>query len=174
MPRQLSGPRKRRTREHIIADLSINHVEKQVLLAGHTVERKRHDYGTDLLLSTYDEQGAPETGFVVVQVKATDSLPTVRGERFVTCRIERAHLRAWLIDLFPVMLIVYDAASDRAYWLYVQAAFPGAKRFRAARGTKRLTLHLPVEQILDPKAVERFRGFLQDIREQHKGTSHHD
>ena len=32
---------KRRTREHVIADLSVNHVERLVLRSGWTVERKR-------------------------------------------------------------------------------------------------------------------------------------
>ena len=54
--------RKRRTREHVIADLSVNFVERQVLLCGHTVERVRADYGYDLLLSTYDPKGEVETG----------------------------------------------------------------------------------------------------------------
>ena len=31
--------KKRRTREHVIADLGINHVERQLLLCGHTAER---------------------------------------------------------------------------------------------------------------------------------------
>src|SRR5471032_2226435 len=107
-------PIKRRTREHIIADLSINHVEKQVLLAGHTVERKLHDYGIDLVLYTYSEQGEPEAGQLFIQVKATDSLTTVRNGKFVACRIERAHLRTWLIDAQPIVLIVYDATNDKA------------------------------------------------------------
>ena len=34
--------RKRRTREHIIADLSVNYVERQALLCGHTIERVVH------------------------------------------------------------------------------------------------------------------------------------
>src|SRR5437660_1542756 len=37
--------RKRRTREHVIADLSINHVERCVLRCGWTAERTRYDYG---------------------------------------------------------------------------------------------------------------------------------
>jgi hypothetical protein len=41
--------RKVRTREHIIADLAINHVERQVLLCGYSVERIEHDYGIDLV-----------------------------------------------------------------------------------------------------------------------------
>jgi hypothetical protein len=47
--------RKRRTKEHIIADLGVNHVERHVLLCGHKVERVRADYRFDLLLSTYNK-----------------------------------------------------------------------------------------------------------------------
>ncbi len=46
--------RKRRTREHIIADLSVNHVERHVLLAGHVVERFTYDYGIDLEVITFN------------------------------------------------------------------------------------------------------------------------
>jgi hypothetical protein len=35
---------KTRTREHVLADLSINHVERQVLLCGFSVDRVQHDY----------------------------------------------------------------------------------------------------------------------------------
>lgn len=52
--------RKRRTRNHIIADLSANHVEKHVLHCGFTVERMVHDYGVDLLLYTYSPEGEIE------------------------------------------------------------------------------------------------------------------
>jgi hypothetical protein len=45
--------RKRRTREHVIADLSINHVERLVLRCGWTAERTRYDYGIDLYMQTY-------------------------------------------------------------------------------------------------------------------------
>src|SRR5262249_54094421 len=48
---------KTRTREHIVADLAVNHVERQVLLCGYTVERIAHDYGLDLILFTYTAAG---------------------------------------------------------------------------------------------------------------------
>lgn len=79
MARRKPIPRKRRTREHIIADLSVNHVERQVLLCGYTVERHRHDYGLDLLMSTYDHNGEVENGEVRLQLKATDHLNRVQG-----------------------------------------------------------------------------------------------
>jgi hypothetical protein len=43
---------KRRTREHVLADLSANFVEKQALLCGYTGERVRLDYGIDLVVQT--------------------------------------------------------------------------------------------------------------------------
>jgi hypothetical protein len=49
-----SWPKKKRPRQHIIADLSINHVERYVLLCGYSVERVEHDYGIDLVIFTYD------------------------------------------------------------------------------------------------------------------------
>jgi hypothetical protein len=36
MASQVLGPRKRRTRQHVIADLSIHHVERFILEEGHT------------------------------------------------------------------------------------------------------------------------------------------
>ena len=174
MPRSNSGPRKRRTREHIIADLSINHVERQILRRGFTMERWLHDYGIDLVLSTYTDEGETEPGLITIQVKATDRLNLVSEGRAVSVRIERADLRAWLTDPLPVILIVYDARNDVAYWLYVQAAFTGAARFRAARGSETLTVRIPTTQILDPAAVEKFRAFRDRILAQNEGVIHCD
>lgn len=39
MPRQIFIPRKQRTRQHVIADLSIHHVEGFILEEGHTADR---------------------------------------------------------------------------------------------------------------------------------------
>jgi hypothetical protein len=45
--------RKRRTREHVLADLSVHHVEGPILRCGFAAERVRHDYGVDLYMTTY-------------------------------------------------------------------------------------------------------------------------
>jgi hypothetical protein len=70
-PRGTRG--KRRTRAHVLADLSVNYVERQALLCGFSVERVVHDYGIDLLLSTYSRGGVIQNGYVALQLKATDS-----------------------------------------------------------------------------------------------------
>lgn len=173
-PPASASQNKRRTREHVIGDLGINHVERQVLLAGHTVERRFHDYGIDLVLWTYSFDGATEPGNVFFQVKATDHLASVGNGKFVRCRIERAHLRAWLSELEPVILIVYDATMDRAYWLYVQAVYGGKRRFQMAAGSERLTIRIPTCQILNREAIEQLRQFRDRISDQIRGVIHHD
>ena len=44
----------------VIADLAVNHVERQVLLCGFTIERIVHDYGIDVLMFTFDRNGETE------------------------------------------------------------------------------------------------------------------
>src|SRR5258708_35551622 len=68
------GPRKQRTRQHAIADLSVHYVEGFILEAGHTAHRLGSDYGYDLLVSTFDEHGYPEPGSIYFQCKAMERL----------------------------------------------------------------------------------------------------
>ena len=62
-------PRKRRTREHVIADLSVNHVERFIIDEGHTAQRVDPDYGYDLSLVTYDADGYVEPGLIYLQLE---------------------------------------------------------------------------------------------------------
>lgn len=73
-----SDERKKRTRQHVIADLAVNHIERQVLLCGHTLQRIHHDYGLDGMLSTFGSRGQAENGLVWMQIKATDHLERLK------------------------------------------------------------------------------------------------
>lgn len=66
--------RKQRTRQHVIADQSINYLEKFILDEGHTAQRILSDYGYDLVMMTFDQNGYAESGLVFFQVKATENL----------------------------------------------------------------------------------------------------
>jgi hypothetical protein len=85
-----TGPRKRRTREHVIADLSVNHVERFVLRCGWTAERTVHDYGIDLVMDTFNEVGESDTGRVSFQLKATDHLQLRNKGRTIAVRLNGA------------------------------------------------------------------------------------
>jgi hypothetical protein len=151
------SPRKRRTRAHIIADLSINHVEKRVLECGWTVQRFRPDYGLDLLMTTFNRRGELENGDVRRQIKATDSIKVVSSGNAVAVRLEWRDMVYWLNEPLPVILVVYDAKSDRAWWLYLNDTRRTGTR-SSPIGAK-LTVSVPLANVLDRAAVRRFRKF---------------
>ena len=94
-------PRKRRTREHVIADLSVNYVERHALVCGFVVERVAHDYGIDLELFTFNRNGEIDEGKVLLQVKASDQLRGSRGQQMFPFRIDRRDLVLWLALASP-------------------------------------------------------------------------
>src|SRR5262245_23098940 len=98
-----SGPAsgKQRTREHVIAALSVNFVERLVLKCGYVVQRPNPDYGYDLRLETFDEQGNFEPDQVSLQVKATDGIDEYRlasGDSF-SFPVRTADYRLWAEEL---------------------------------------------------------------------------
>jgi len=170
MPRVV---RKRRTREHIIADLSVNHVEARVLRCGYSVERIEHDYGTDLAIFTHDEQGELESGFILVQLKATNSLRVLADGKTISFPVSRADLAHWLSELMPYILIVYHAPPDVAYWLYIQEAFEQRPAFSLEHAPATVTVHIPLAQVLNEEAVRHFARCRDTILQQVKGVIRH-
>ena len=166
--------KKRRTREHVIADLSINHVERQALLAGFAVQRIVRDYGIDLFIATYDPSGEVENGEIRIQLKATDALRLVRGGQGIAVRVDQGDFRHWLMEPMPVILAVYDAAQHEAYWLYAQEHFESGRADRLDRAGVKMTVHVPRTNVVTPAAVRRFAGFRDRILLQLEGLTHHD
>lgn len=164
--------RKKRTREHVIADLSINFVEKQALLCSFSVQEVMRDYGLDLLIFTYNSDGEAEEGHILVQVKATDDLNLTTDEQKVLFRIERADLIRWLAEPMPVILVVYDAKNDRAWWLYIQQYFKAQPEFNLFRAGKTIAIEIPIARRLDADAMQQFRQFRTNVITQLPETLH--
>ncbi len=155
--------RKRRTREHVIADLSANHVERMVLLCNFSVERITHDYGIDLAIITYAESGEVENGQISIQLKATDHLTALEDRDAVTFAVQRADLELWLHEPMPCILVVYDAQADVAYWLYLQAYFAQLEGFRLAQMGESVTVYLPRNNVLNPEAIRQFARYRDSV-----------
>jgi hypothetical protein len=151
--------RKRRTREHVIADLSVNHVERLVLRCGWTVERVHHDYGLDLIMRTYSGSGQIQSGSVWFQLKATEHMIRSRDGRTIPIRVEWRDLLLWVNEPMPVILIAYDGIEDLAYWLYVQDYFRGRDWAARAEMTTTVTMHVSAANVLDETAVRLFARF---------------
>ena len=165
--------RKRRTRQHVIGDLSRNHVERYVLLCGCTAERVEHDYGFDLVLFTYDERGEIENGHVFIQLKATESLRLLGDQDTIAISVDRRDLALWLSEPMPVILIVYEARDDRAYWLYVQAYFESRPEFDLKSAGDTMTVHIQRSRLVNEDAIRNFARYRDDVLAQAQGVIRH-
>lgn len=137
--------------------MGINYLERQVLRRGHQLQRPGlREYGCDAAMLHFSEDGQIEDGEVRFQVKATDSLSLVDDGRNAVCRIETAHIRHWYWQLYPFVLVLFDARKERAYWLHIQAEVDQRNDLLSPR-RKTVSLRLPVSNTLSVRAIDRFR-----------------
>ena len=167
-------PRKKRPREHIIADLSVNYVERYVFLCGYSVERIEYDYGYDLLIFSYDAQGEIENGQIYIQLKATDSLITLADQKTISFTLTRSDLELWLFEPMPCILIIYDAQTSQAYWLYLQAYFENLEGFDFLKIRESITVRLPKDNMLNQQAIKKFAKFKKNVLNQLQGVIRHN
>lgn len=168
MARQMFAPRKQRTRQHVIADQSVNHVERFILDAGHSAQRLTPDYGYDLVLFTYDKLGYAEPGFVYVQIKAAETLETVGVDYVFDLDIRDYNL--WMLEEMPVILILFVASRRRAYWLWVQNYFSKGATRQPRKGAKTVRVRVPQRQAVTRKAVAMWRDLKRQARQRVKGV----
>lgn len=151
-----SGRRKRRPREHVIAEMGVNFLERQVLRRGHQLRRvPQPEYGTDAqMLHFSPETREVENGWVEFQVKATDEPKFVDGES-VSCTVEMAHVHYWYWEAdHPFILVQYDASKNIAYWLDIQAYIEQRK---IKDTQQKLTVRISTRNKLTVNAIDRFR-----------------
>src|SRR5438309_10327652 len=74
----------------------------------------------DLLMTTFNRRGEIENGDVRLQIKATDSINVRSGRDAIAVRLDWRDMVYWLNEPLPVILVMYDAQIDRAWWLYLQ------------------------------------------------------
>ncbi len=163
--------RKRRTREHVIADLAVHHVEGHILRCGFTAERVVHDYGADLTMRTYNVNGEIEPDVVLFQLKATDHSKRAANAAAVLFRLDRVDLDWWLAETFPVILVVYDAQADVGFWLYVQGHFAKMKKVLASRAAS-VTVRIPLTYVVNQAAIRQIAAIKADIQARMKGARH--
>lgn len=168
--------KKKRTRQHIIEDLSRNYLEKFVLMQGHTVEVISHDYGYDLNLYTYDQNtGEIENGFSSIQLKATDSINILKDKKTASFPIEKKDLELWYYELYPVFLVLYDAKKERAFWIYIQAYFNNIPGFNIKKAKDSITIHIDIiKDRLDIDAIDEIVKYKNRINDMSEGVIKHE
>jgi hypothetical protein len=162
MAKKIFGPRKRRTRQHVIADQSVNHVERFIIEEGHTAQRLEKDYGYDLFLFTYDEQGYVEPGLVSLQFKAAERSQAIGSDWVFDLDIRDYNL--WMLERWPVILILFDASRRRAVWLLVQRYFHEDAARRPKKGAKTVRVRVPRHQVVNRRAISKMRDLKWEAR----------
>jgi hypothetical protein len=168
MAKPMLAPRKQRTRQHVIADQSVHHVEGFVIDAGHTVQRVHSDYGYDLVLFSYDENGYLEPGLVFLQVKAAESLRAVDTVYVFDLDIRDYNL--WMLDNMPVILILFDAGRRQGYWLAIQDYFEQDLERRPKQGARTVRIRIPKRQRVNETAVAQMRELKHAALDRGKGN----
>jgi len=148
--------KKRRTRQHIIEDLGFNYVERQFLLEGHTLNKFHIDYGYDFSLTTYNKVGEIENGVIYGQLKSTDHLKISKKHNAVEFTLSKRDLELWLLENFLVMLVVYDAQAEKAYYEFLQPYF-AENRLSLSNVKKYIQIFINLENVLDIKGVQYIR-----------------
>lgn len=161
--------RKRRTREHIIEDLSHNHVERQVLLCGWSTQHNAPDYGIDMTIHTYTTAGEIENGYISLQLKGTDRLRVTAVGDEIIYSINASDLDHWLGELFPIVLVRYDAIHDVAYWLHIQEYFRDFSRFELAQLGKTIAVRIPMANVLNKEAVRELARRRDAVLRRYRG-----
>ena len=143
------------TRPHRQEALCRAYVQAVAAQAGLICSRPEPDYGIDLYMETYNDQGEIENEGVWFQLKATESVSVGRSQA-IPVRMEWRDLLFWLNERMPGILVVYDAVQDRAWWLHLQKTLRAIKRKKRGRLAVTVTFHIPLDNILNEEAI---RGF---------------
>jgi hypothetical protein len=163
---------KYRPRGHVIADLSANHVERAALLCGYSVQRIQADYGIDLLVYTYDAEGYAESGMIPFQLKATDNLQVLTDADTIPVKIDQRDLNLWQKEIYPFILVMYDAGENVAYWTHIQTFLKENPDLDPTQASQ--TVHLSKRNILNELAMRQFAIYKKERITNYQGELRHD
>jgi hypothetical protein len=166
------GYRKRRTREHVIEEMSVNFLERKILERGHMLVRApQREYGWDATMFHFSpETGEIENGEVRIQLKATDHLDY--GREFATCRIQTKDLRYWYWEdqQIPFVVVLYDAQRHRGFWVAVRE-YVDQWRLDLDHEQRTVDLHIPWANRVTLRTIDRFRKLSLARMERERGMT---
>jgi hypothetical protein len=115
-------------------------------------------------MDTFNANGEVENGRITFQLKATDDLKRSADGTVIPVRLEWRDLLYWLNEMMPVIFVVYDAQTDKAYWLYIQEYFRQQQWAGRSGATTTVSVHIPVGNVLDEAAIRQFARFRDACR----------
>jgi hypothetical protein len=150
----------RRPRSHIIGDQAAGYAVATAHACGYAADKIESDYGIDVNVTTIDDNGNVENGWLRIQSKGTEH-PRYLANGDIAVRVDTDHLRYWNAEIYPVILVTRDMTMGRGYWLYVQRYLIGRELTGRA-----MWLRIPLAQVLDEPAMRLLRDVKNAVHAQ--------
>ena len=149
--------KKRRMRQHIIGGLELNYIERQILLSENVLRRfSDYDYGYDGMIETFNELGERQNQLFMIQLKSTDYIQKSHQNGGYIVDLSKRDLELWLENQLPVLLILYDAQEEVAYFTDLQTYFNENKlSLKIVR--KFVRIYLPPQFVFNKIAIQEFQ-----------------
>ena len=148
--------RKQRTRQHLIEDLGFNHIERQILYAGHVIQRfTQNDYGYDGIVYTFKQTSEISTFTFHIQLKSTDQIKLTKSSKTISFDLSKRDLELWLFSTTELLLVLYDAQNENAYYVDLQAYFR-EKGIAFNNIRKFVHVNIPIDNAFTPQAINKF------------------
>jgi Domain of unknown function (DUF4365) len=164
---------KKRTRDHVIADLSLAHVQYFVANAGFTSEVKTKDYGYDLTVNTFDCAGLIEPLAILIQLKAPENLNLHTDGASYWFDLDIRDYNLWVREWNPVFLILYEASSMRAYWLYFQQYLKSGIVRKPKKNAKTVRVKIPTANRVKTSFFRHARHLKEQVMSKLGGVDLH-
>ena len=149
--------KKFRTRQHIIEDLGLNHIQRQILLSGNILRRfSENDYGYDGMIDTFNERGEAENLSFKIQLKSTDNIHLSLQKEGFSIDLSKRDLELWLDNVYPVLLILYDAQGEITYFVDLQTHFK-ENRLLLQNVRKFVRIYLPQISVFDKVIIQELQ-----------------
>lgn len=122
--------------------------------AGASAEKTQRDYGEDLLVQFAFGDDEVQPAKIWIQVKGTLGSSCRRlADGSYSVRVKTDHLLRWLRSADPVMLVVWDAASDRGWGVWVHEVVALGEIYMSKAQTR--AVRLPPASLLSGSEVPR-------------------
>jgi Domain of unknown function (DUF4365) len=151
--------KKRRTRQHIIEGLGLNHIERQILLSGNVLRRfSDNDYGYDGMIETFNELGETQNQAFMIQLKSTDNIHLSPQKQGFIVDLSKRDLELWLKSHYPVLLVLYDGQTEIAYFADLQSYF-NENRILLQNVSKFVRVFLSPQSVFTKAAIHELQQY---------------
>ena len=148
---------KLRTRQQIVEDLALNHIEKQILLSGNILKRRGDmNYGYDGAIQTFDEEGRINNLSLMILLTSTDLVQLSPKKVGFVVDLSKQDLEHWLNTEMPVLIILYDAQKDIAYFTDLQTYF-NENRHLLKNVRKFVKIFLSPKSVFNNEAIQELQ-----------------